>query len=271
MNSVFKFPKNYLAHLVYVLLLPAFFIIFAFLYNPYGIEDYLTVGGKNHAFHLVMLTCILMGVLALSRLIFFSLHRHIEFLWWHYLLWCFGEVVVSSFFMALYVALFYGSEMLYFSVLSQCFKFAVTILIYPYIILVLIRICINYAQEAQSAAMNPADDMLAKFYDEHHRLKLTISPSAVLFVSAEANYINVHYMENDTPKEFMIRNSMRSVDAVAQKCGFVRCHRSFYVNPRHVKLLSRGKEGLIQAELLQEGLRSIPVSKQYYDSLANML
>lgn len=271
MNSLFKFPKSYTAHLIYVLLIPAFFIIFSFLYNPYGMEDFLEVGGKNYAFHLVMLTCIMLCVMALSRLIFYALNKHIDFLWWHYMLWCFGEIVVSSFFMALYVALFYGPQMLYFTALSHCFKFAFSILIYPYIILTLIRICMNYAEESNSASTNPGDDVLAKFYDEHHKLKLTISTDAVLFVSAEANYINVHYLENDRAKEFTIRNSMKSVEPLAEKCGFVRCHRSYYVNPRHVKLLSRGKEGVIMAELKLSGLNSIPVSKQYYDKLSNLL
>ena len=207
-----------------------------------------------------------MGVLALSRLIFYALHKHIEFLWWHYLLWCFGEIVVVSFFMALYVALFYGGQMLYFSALSHCFKFVFTILIYPYMILSLIRVAVNYAEDIKTAAQQPVDDSLAKFYDEHRRLKLTINPSAVLYVSAESNY-----MEDDNHKEFMIRNSMKSVESVASKSGLVRCHRSYYVNPRHVKLLSRGKEGLIQAELNQNGIGLIPVSKQYYDSLSNLL
>lgn len=271
MNSVFRYPKSFVAHLIYVLLLPAFFISFAFIYNPFGIDEFLTVGGKNYAFHIVMLTSIMLGVLALSRLIFSSLHRHIDFLWWHYLLWCFGEVIAISFFMALYVALFYGPQMFYFTALSRCFKFAFSILLYPYIILMLIRICINYAEDVKKIGEANPDDALAKFYDEHHRLKLTISPSAVLFVSAEANYINVHYLENDKVKEFVIRNSMKSVEALALKCGFVRCHRSYYVNPRHVKLLSRGREGLIQAELNQDGTGLIPVSKQYYDRLANLL
>ena len=261
-----------MAHLVYVLLLPIFFLVFSFLYDPYGMEDFLSVGGKNSAFHLLMLTSIMMGVLALSRLIFYLLHKHIDFLWWQYLLWCIGEVVVNSLFMALYVALFYGQEMLYFSVLSVCLKYAFTILVYPYIIFTLIQICSNYEEYIKTASQPQAiDDSLAKFYDEHHRLKLTINPAAVLFISAEMNYINVHYIENDKPKEFMIRNSMKSVETVATKHGLVRCHRSYYVNPRHVKLLSRAKDGLIQAELNRDGLGLIPVSKQYYDRLANLL
>ena len=64
---------------------------------------------------------------------------------------------------------------------------------------------------------------------------------------------------------------MKSFESDAAKHGFVRCHRSYYVNPRHVKLLSRGKDGIIYTEFIREGVSRIPVSKQYYQKLADML
>ena len=107
--------------------------------------------------------------------------------------------------------------------------------------------------------------------DEHKRLKLTIDPSAVLYVSAEANYINIHYLENDRVKTYQLRNSMKSLETDALKHGFVRCHRSYYVNPRHIKVLSRDKDGVIYTEFIRDGVGHIPVSKQYYDNLAKLL
>ena len=83
--------------------------------------------------------------------------------------------------------------------------------------------------------------------------------------------MKIHYLENDRAKEFMLRNSMRSLETIAARHGLVRCHRSYYVNPRHIKVLRRAKEGQIQAEFLQEGLSPIPVSRQYYDSLSELL
>ena len=110
-----------------------------------------------------------------------------------------------------------------------------------------------------------------KFYDEHKRLKLSIDPSAVLYINAEANYVKIHYLENERVREFMLRNSMKSLEEIATRHGLVRCHRSYYVNPRHIKVLSRNKEGVIIAEMIEDGLRQIPVSKQYYSYLSELL
>ena len=51
----------------------------------------------------------------------------------------------------------------------------------------------------------------------------------------------------------------------------MRCHRSYFINPRQVRVLSRNKEGFIYAELIPEDAGRIPVSKQYYDRLSDML
>lgn len=268
MDSSLRLPRSYAAHLVYVLLIPSFFISFCFLYNPFDVQDFYTVGGKSFAFHFLMLTCIILGVIALTRLIFVALYKYIPFRRWHYGIWCFGELLVCAFFMALYTALFYGPEMPYFLALSHCLKFSYLIMVYPYVFLIMVRLIINLGQDQATRAQ---DEALVKFYDEHKRLKLTIDPAAILYIGAEANYVKINYLEGDRPREFMLRNSMRSLEQTAARHGLVRCHRSYYVNPRHIKVLSRAKEGQIQAEFLQEGLKSIPVSRQYYDSLSNLL
>ena len=64
---------------------------------------------------------------------------------------------------------------------------------------------------------------------------------------------------------------MKSFEADARKHGLVRCHRSYYVNPRHIKVLSRDKEGIIYTEFTRDDVGRIPVSKQYYDQLADLL
>lgn len=171
MNSPVRLPKTYAAHLVYVLLVPSFFISFCFLYDPFGIQDFYMVGGKSFPFHFLMLTCIILAVLSLTRLIFVALYKYIPFRRWHYGIWCFGELLVCAFFMALYTALFYGSRMPYFLALSHCLKFSYLIMVDPYVFLILVRLTINLGQD--QAAKVP-DESLVKFYDEHKKLKLTI-------------------------------------------------------------------------------------------------
>ena len=193
MNTRLRIGKTYKSQLLYVVLIPAFFVGFCFLYNPFSMQEYYQVGGMSFGFHFVMLATILMAILALTRLVFSVLYKHIPFKWWHYTVWCFGEVFVFSFFMALYTALFYDGQYSYFVVLSRCFKFSYLILCYPYLYLILVQIILNKDRDLKA---EPADT-LVKFYDEHKRLKLTIDPAAVISIQADANYVIIRYMDAD--------------------------------------------------------------------------
>ena len=51
----------------------------------------------------------------------------------------------------------------------------------------------------------------------------------------------------------------------------IRCHRSYYVNPLHISVLSRGKEGQIVAELKTAQEVAVPVSRQYFEALSELL
>ena len=55
------------------------------------------------------------------------------------------------------------------------------------------------------------------------------------------------------------------------KHGLLRCQRSYYINPNHIKVLRRDKEGVITAELDVPNQKSIPVSPKYYDAVAKGL
>ena len=78
-------------------------------------------------------------------------------------------------------------------------------------------------------------------------------------------------MDNGKVKFYVLRNSMKSVDELCLSNGLVRCHRSFYVNPAHVRVLRKEKEGVVLAELDMDDVRDIPVSKKFYENLAEML
>ena len=272
MNTPLRVSKGYAHQVKYAVLLPLFFFAFCFVYKPFSIPDFYDIGGKSWTFHLLMLTCIMIGTLALTRLVFSFLYKYIPFKWWHYAVWCLGEALITAFFFALYTSLFYKRDggMPYFTALPYCVEIVCLSLIYPYLLCILLRIISNKNADLLGAGETP-EESLMKFYDEHKRLKLTIDPAAVLYVSADSNYINIHYVENDRIKAYQLRNSMKSLEGDAMRHGFVRCHRSYYVNPRHIKVLSRDKEGVIYTEFKRDGVGHIPVSKQYYDSLAKLL
>ena len=177
---------------------------------------------------------------------------------------------VIACFAALYTSLFHKGDMPYFESLFTSMKIVFLILCYPYILLAMLRIIANYKGDLDERNELP-QGTLVKFYDEHHRLKLTIDPSAILFINAESNYVKIHYKESGRVKEFLLRNSMKSVETMVGHHGLVRCHRSYFVNPNHVSVLSRNRDGVIVAELTVSGLDPVPVGKQYYEALTSIL
>ena len=269
MNTILRLAKGLIPHIVYMTVLPAFFIAFTLLYNPFGILQDYSFGSLDYGFHIMMLTCIILVTLIVTRIVFYFMEKKYEFKWWQYVLWCAGEAFIASCFIALYTQLFKKSGGGYFPVLATSMKYVFLTLVYPYVFLVMQQIISNKDQDI--LAKDSSDNSLVKFYDEHKRLKLTIAPSSILFVNAESNYIKIHYIDNGKIKEFLLRNSMKSVEASTAGHGLVRCHRSYFVNPDHVKVLRKDKEGVIYAEMDTEGISGVPVSKQYYGIVSDLL
>jgi len=267
---MFKLSGKFSSQLEYILLLPVFFILFAMIYNPFGIEEYYTLGSKGFGFHLVMLTSILLVTLLVTRSILTLILKRSGMSWLSYLLFCGAEAMVASAFMALYTNLFQHGSLGYFQTLRDCATFTGFTLVYPYVFLIMRRTILNKNEEMERKEAAPVDTLM-KFLDEHKRLKLTVEPSSVLSIGAEFNYIKISYMDGNGVKEYLLRNSMKSQEANAAEFGLVRCHRSYFVNPKHVKVLSRDKDGTISALLDTEEPRRIPVSKQYYDQLSALL
>lgn len=262
--------RNFWMQVVFMVLMPAFFIGFCFLYDPFSVQETLVMGGKSFAFHIMMLVSIMLVSYAILRTAFFFIFRALAMNWWHYVIWCVLEVFVTTCFMAMYVALFTGPELPFFNALSMMMKLSYLSLIYPYLFVTMLQIIRNKDEDIAGKYAS-ADESLVKFYDENQKLKLTIDPSAILYISAESNYMKIHYMEMDKLKEFMLRNSMKKMESYLSDHGLIRCQRSYFINPKHVKMLRRNKEGIIVAELTNSDITPIPVSKQYYDYLSSLL
>ncbi len=273
MKSKLRVSRSYWSQLKYALMMPVYFFVYVLVTDSFSFEEVFSVGRLEPASHLLMMSLIMSCIYIVSRLIFCSAYRRTTLFWWHYGLWCMGEMLVSSFFLALYMSLSYRNSggMPYFDAFDYCMWLIFAILLPLYIICVLSRIIVNKDKVIAMLRDTPQDNTLAKFYDYGKRLKLTITPSAIVYVSAEANYVNIHYIENEKLRSFTLRNSMKSIENLPLAQKLVRCHRSYFVNPKHVKVLGKGDDGIFYAEFLLENVPKIPVSKQYYDILTNAL
>jgi len=249
--------------LIHVFGLPVFFLGFILIYGSAWIDRFLDTG-LGVVFNTLMLTSILTGIIIGSRVSMYFVGREWRMSWWQYALWSFGEVFVFSCFAALYMALVYGTYG-YFPALGECLRLSFAVLSYPYIIAALLIALIRPDEE------QVAEEDLVRFADSTGRLKLVIAHDVILFIEAQENYVSIHYLEGEKVKEYSLRQSMRGIEELMSRHGIIRCQRSCFVNPRHVKVLRRDKEGFIQAELDITNARPVPVSPKYYEQLSKML
>lgn len=261
------FFPNYL----HVLVIPAFFLLSVLLYEPRALCDLMRTGESDfssinaYSFNIAIVSAILFVVMHATRLPYWFLRKKLDMTLGWYAVWCILEVFLLSAFVALYLTLMSG-EGGYFQFLGKSLSSFSSILVYPYVILALLY-CLHDASEAE-----PLDDSVRlKFYDSRHQLKFITSASSILYFEADENYIILHFLENGEEKKYSLRNTLKSIEPLCAKAGFVRTHRGFIVNPAHVKQVRKEPGGFYFADLGTGREEGIPVSKKYYDALVSAL
>ena len=264
-----KLIQKYWYHIIVIFGLPTFFIGFTFLYDTIGIKEKLVYGGFTCEFHIAMLFCIAIVCLLIMRTILWLISRVHPGAWWEHMLWCCAESYVTTYFFALYICLFSGEP--YFTCVLESMGYIFLSFPYFYLVIILSQL-ISEAQQA-NIPVAPEEDpgRLIRFYDERHKLRLTLDREAVLKISAEYNYVKIYYIERGELKSFVLRSTMKGIEDTCSKHGLVRCHRSYFVNPDHVRILSRDRDGMIQATLDRDSTEPVPVSKKYYGDLSEIL
>lgn len=264
--------KKFSVQIWYFITIPLFFLLFILLYSPFDSREFLSSGRDLFAFNATILTAILLVFMVCSRLAFHLIWRKRTVSMVGYSFWCVGEAVAAAFFLALYLYLMNKGNMPYFSVLGKCIVLSVLVSVFPYLIITLLMLLRSSPDVPVQEALPVTSEgsSIIRFTDSTQRLKLAIAASAVVYIEAEENYVRVHYLENGHLKEYALRNSMKTVEELVSRSGLIRSHRSYIVNPSHIKLVRKDKEGAIVADFDVEA-PSVPVSKKYYDCLVNLL
>lgn len=266
MNKLPSIFTSLRSNITFAFVLPVFWLCFVLLFQPSTLLRLLSMGESMLNFNATIIMCIILGVMILSRTVLMATHRTLKLTWMKFITWEIAELFVASLFTALYLTLMYHGQFTYFSMVGICLFQLLLITIFPYVIFNL-----SFAYVGLLEQNTIYDDSLMRFLDNTKKLKLMIAASAVLYVEADENYVHIKYMEGEKLKDYPLRASMKSLEELMQKHGLIRCQRSYYINPQHIKVLRRDKEGIITAELSVPNQKSIPVSPKYYDSLAKWL
>lgn len=256
------------ATILHYLLLPVLYFSFVLLYSPGDMKTILGQDVEETLFNLTMISCILMGTLIISRLIFHFLRKVMRLNYVLYGCWCFGEMTVFNLFGAMYLTLASGRQMAYHNSLLFFLVTTIMILVFPYVVLALSFVVHGYRCQQEAAEANPG---LIKFRDEKNRMKIAVQQSSILYIEASENYVIICYLDDSTVKRYTLRTSMRKIEPLVTSHGLVRCQRAYFLNPEHVRFLGRDKEGYIFAELDNGSVPHIPISRTYYGKLASLL
>ena len=265
MASVSNIFRRFIPQLLHAIILPIFFFAFMLIYRPFGAYEFL--GNEMYAVHMTIICCIIFLSEALLRLLYYFLSLRISYTL--YSCWCLTEVLIATFFVALYVWLTLHPGMHYLETVGVLFKYLTLVLSIPYTIIALSLRLHQYHEDKHKPLERSLQRM--RFYDSKHNLKIVLTPDSILYITAEQNYVTIVYTDNGSEREYTLRNSMKSIDELCQDNGLVRCHRSYYINPSFVKVLRKEKEGVIYAEMDSKGTVRIPVSKKYYGQLSEIL
>lgn len=269
MNSYPKALTGFPPHLLYIFALPVFFLVSVLLYEPSHLVSLMHAGegaGSLYFFNISIVTAIILVVMFPSRILLYILRRAMNMNLGWFAMWCVMETVVASAFVALYLSLMDKGADGFFFFLGRSISTLGSIFIYPYVILTL---AFALAEAKRAGSAEP--EARLKFYDSRHQLKFITSAESLMYIEASENYVIIHFSENGMEKKYQLRNTLKSVEPLCEKAGFVRTHRGFIVNPAHVRLIRKEPGGFFFADIGTDRPQGIPVSKKYYDNLTASL
>lgn len=270
-----RFPKSlqsFLPNFSYMVLIPIFYLLSVLFYEPQSLINLLSAGEgyssqqNLFAFNTSLSALIVLVCLIIGRLTFYLLRRQLVMTMIRYALWCVVEIFMISAFVSMYLTLMARGDMSWFIYMGRTFTALFSIFIYPYLILTLL-----FALRDALQADSTDDYFRMKFYDGRHQLKLITYASSVQYLESNENYVIIHYQDNSGNRTLMLRNSMKNLELLCEKAGFVRTHRSYVVNPTHIKAIRKSTKGLFFVDLGNGSEEEIPVSKKYYDGVASVL
>lgn len=268
---------KYSSQLWYIVLIPLFFLVFVIGYKPFNIENSVLCSypavwaGENgrYQFNIVMIMCIILMVLVLSRTLLYLLRRSLSKDGGNYFIWISGEFLAMTLFTALYVTLITKGAMTYFNALLYSFIFLLAVLIFPYALITLSQL-LKSAETSKAAIVDDTSSRV-RFYDDKHTLKFVIAASAILYIEAQENYVRIYYMDADQVKSYQLRATMKKLEESLTSNDLIRCHRSYFINPSHIHALRKDKDNYIYAEIDDLAHTAIPISKKYYEVVSEQL
>ncbi len=263
-----------------------FAFLFMVVFRPFGINRLLEFDEmkflsastltEDEAFYVmaavVTLAALLLG--GISRFMMIRHNRDREITYRGYLIWNLWEFLTLAVALTGFSSVMFHSESVL-HIFLNVFGRTFCILLLPYGYSFLCIVLMDRMQALKNLRESIRQDEEAQkkanvlFHDDKG-LRLSVKRDNLLLIESADNYVCVWYLNNDTVKKAMVRNTMKRVAEQLGDGNIRRCHRSYMVNLDRVKVLRREKEGIF-IEIGHDGVPDIPISKTYAESITSWL
>lgn len=257
----------------FLLFTAVFSFIFINIYKPFGADTWKDL--SNTRFFLYSGVVVLSGVLVLivSRIIMFQSRKKYPLTYFYYFLWLFIEILVLSLIYSFLTKYVLGENRDFIMILSNTILYTFLILLLPYAVSWLYlalqdsqKILNNITKEDTFIDFSNGKNDNVNFKDEKGNLKLSVRQDNLLFIESADNYVEIYYLNKGKLSRFVIRTSLKSIEDSYSSSTLIRCHRSYMINFKKVKVLRKDKDGIF-LELDIENIKDIPVSKTYAEKV----
>lgn len=113
------------------------------------------------------------------------------------------------------------------------------------------------------------EGQLVEFKGQGSKDQITLSLANFLYGNSQDNYVELHYIEKEQLRKFLMRSSLSNLLKSINNPVIVRCHRSYFVNLSHVSAV-KGTSHDMTLTITPFDI-SIPVSKSYQKTTLEIL
>lgn len=273
-----KIPK-FALKLDYMLWSLAFIVIFSVLfmiiYAPFSLTSWFDIFNERRLSITVGFYVASIGVMIFSKFLMVRVSRRFEISIAGYVAWLIGEIVVISLLYTFFTEYLVQGEASHspLAVAFRAFCCVTAILAIPYVICFLYAAYKEKTEENEIMRYRPQPytnssegTQLINLYDGNGNVRMTVAMDSLYYMESQDNYVKICYENDGQLHNYMLRCRTKVLEKSLAGTPMVRCHRSYIINTTKIKLLRPDKTNSV-AILKHPGVKSIPVSKRYYDAL----
>jgi hypothetical protein len=254
-----------------IFLTAAFALIFINIYSPFNVQYWYKISDSELLLYSSLIILIGVLVVVVSRIIMYRQYKHGKKLsFFNYGLWILAEIGSMAIFYASYELIILHDPRPFPDIFIVSVRNTSLVLLLPYSVIWLYlswkdkKIMLETLSESNS--LNRDTNIMIPFKDERGILKLSVKKDDFLYCRGNDNYVTIFYNDRNSLSKFLIRNTLKNINANLKDFPIVRSHRSYIINFEKVKLIEKTKGGMV-IKLDAEYPVEVPVSRTYMEEV----